>query len=249
MILKAVIIEDEQLARSIVKNYLEDESNVQLIGEYADGFSGVRAINELRPDLVFLDIQMPRLTGFEVLELIDYQPLIIFTTAYDSFAVKAFEVSACDYLMKPFSKERFNKAVAAAVEAYSSKVSKMANINKLHKTIENSGETLQRIAVRTGSKVDVISVEDITYIEAQGDYVGLHTGKDMFLKEKPMSFYEKKLDQNIFVRIHRSYILNINCIERLEYYDKENYVARLKNNKTLKISRNGYKLLKEILHL
>jgi len=245
----AIIIEDEQPARQLVKKYLDAHDDILLLGEFADGFNGVKAINELKPDIVFLDIQMPRLTGFEVLELIEHKPLVIFTTAYDQYALKAFEVSACDYLMKPFSQERFDMAISNALDVFNEKDTSDTRVAELHKTLEEDGEKLRRIAVRTGNKVHVIAVGDIFFIEAQGDYVAVHTKSDSFLKEKPMSYYEKKLPSDTFVRIHRSYILNINVLDRLEYYDKESYVAILKNNLKLKVSKNGYKQLRDLLNL
>jgi len=250
MVIKAIIIEDEQPARSIIKTYLEDIEQVEIIGEYADGFSGVKAINELKPDLVFLDIQMPRLTGFEVLELIEYKPAVIFTTAYDQYAIKAFEVNASDYLLKPFTKERFEKAVNNVVDAFRKEATLPKDkLEKLSQTLDETDEKIQRVAVRVGNKIHVLPVESINYIESQGDYVSIHTSTDDFLKEKPMKYYETHLDNKLFVRIHRSYIVNVNMIERLEYYDKESYMAILKDNVKLKVSTNGYKVLKQRLNL
>ncbi len=242
-----LIIEDEEPARNIIKNYLMDFNNIHIIAELSDGFSGVKAINELKPDIIFLDIQMPRLNGFEVLELIEHKPAVIFTTAYDQYAIKAFEVNAIDYLLKPFSKERFSKAILKVLETLEKR--KPHDNNMFIQTINNTEEKLHRIAVRTGNKIHVIPTENIIYIEAQGDYVSIHTQDDSFLKEKPMKYYENNLDNNNFVRIHRSYIVNINYIQGLEYYDKENYLAILKNKEKLKVSSNGYKILREKLKL
>jgi len=249
MTLNALIIEDEQPARSIIKTYLQEFSNIILMGEFADGFSGVKAINELKPDLVFLDIQMPRLTGFEVLELIEHKPAIIFTTAYDQYALKAFEVNASDYLLKPFTKERFNHAINNVMAALTKEKASSAKTEKLTLALDESEEKIQRIAVRDGYKIHVIPTESITYLEAQGDYVSIHTASESYLKEKPMKYYETHLDNTIFVRIHRSYIVNVNSIERLEYYDKESYIAILRDKIKLKVSTNGYKLLKQRLNL
>ena len=250
MIIKALIIEDEQPARSIINKYLEDIEQVEVIGEYADGFSGVKAINELKPDLIFLDIQMPRLTGFEVLELIEHKPAVIFTTAYDQYALRAFEVNASDYLLKPFTKERFTKAVDNVINTLKKELKSPAEkLNTLSQTLDETSENLLRVAVRVGNKIHVLPAEDIHYIEAQGDYVSIHTKEDSFLKEKPMKYYETHLDNKLFVRIHRSSIVNVNMIERLEYYDKESYIAILKDNVKLKVSTNGYKLLKQRLNL
>jgi len=247
---KAVIIEDEEPARSIIRTYLSAFEDITLIGEFADGFSGVKAINELKPDIAFLDIQMPRLTGFEVLELIEHKPAVIFTTAFDNFAIKAFEVNAADYLLKPYTKERFTKAVNHVLENLKVKKPETQHaIEKVSQTLDSNEEKLLRVAVRTGNNIQVVPVGDIMYIEAQGDYVAIHTSADNFLKEKPMRYYEAHLDSNTFVRIHRSYIVNVNYIQKLEYYDKESYMAILKNKEKLKLSTNGYKLLKQILNL
>ena len=250
MIIKAIIIEDEQPARSIINNYLEDINEVEVIGEFADGFSGVKAINELKPDLVFLDIQMPRLTGFEVLELIEHKPAVIFTTAYDQYALKAFEVNASDYLLKPFTRERFVKAVENVIAVLKKDFSQPSNkLEKLSQSLDTADGKIQRIAIRDGYKIQVLPAEAIVYIEAQGDYVSIHSATDSFLKEKTMKYYETHLDNSVFVRIHRSHIVNVNMIDRLEYYDKESYIAILKNKLKLKVSTNGYKLLKQRLNL
>jgi len=247
MNLKALIIEDEEPARKIIKNYLTEFNNIQLIEELSDGFSGVKAINEHKPDIVFLDIQMPRLNGFEVLELLEHNPAVIFTTAFEQYAIKAFEVNALDYLLKPYSKERFCKAVNKVIEILQSKKTSQSHIF-VQPQIQPA-EKLHRIAVRAGTRIHVIPAEDIIYIEAQGDYVSIHTKEDNYLKEKPMKYYENNLDNENFVRIHRSYIVNINFINNLEYYDKENYLALLKNKEKLKVSTNGYKILREKLKL
>lgn len=246
---KALIIDDEQPARDIVKHYLQDINDIEIGGEYADGFSAVKAINELKPDIIFLDVQMPKLSGFEVLELLEVKPAVVFTTAFDHFAIKAFEVAASDYLLKPFSYERFVAAVNTVLSDLYKGADKDKPMKKLHDAIEEKQEYLQRIAVRCGQKIYVLPVENITHIEADGDYVSIHTEKEKYLKEKTMKYYETHLDPGTFVRIHRAYVVNVNYIEQLEYYDKESYLAILKNNTKLKVSTNGYRLLKEKLNL
>jgi two-component system, LytTR family, response regulator len=247
--LKALIIDDEEPARNLIKNFLSDYPNIELTGEFPDGLSGLKAINELKPDLIFLDIQMPKLTGFEMLELMELRPHIIFTTAYDQFAIKAFDEHATDYLLKPFSKERFAKAINRVIENPENLNNNEKHIRSILKTVNEKKEFIIRIAVKSGSKIDVIGVDDISYLEAEGDYVMIYTKNDCFLKEKTMKYFEDHLDNSQFVRIHRSFIVNVNEISRLEHYDKENYLAVLKNQKKLKVSSAGHKLLKQLLHL
>jgi len=249
MKIQAIIIEDELPARTLVKNYLEGFEKIEIIGEYSDGFSGLKAINELKPDLVFLDIQMPKLTGFELLELTEHKPIIIFTTAFDQYAIKAFEANAVDYLLKPFSLQRFQDAVNKAIDRFDNNKTDETMVKSMIQTIDEKTEIINRIAIRTGSKIHLIATEEIIFIEADGDYVKIHTKDQSFLKEKTMKYFELHLDSNKFIRIHRSYILNIEHIHRLEYYDKENYVAILKNDIRLKVSNNGYKLLKNHLKI
>lgn len=249
MKLKTIIIEDEEPARNIVKLYLANYDSIELIGEYADGFSGVKAINELKPDLIFLDIQMPKLTGFELLELIEHKPEIVFTTAYDQYAIKAFEANATDYLLKPFSKERFEVALHKVIDKLEKKEKSDSKINSIITTISEKPEIISRVAVKSGARIDVIPVDDIIYFAAEGDYVMIYTHKDSYLKEKTMKYFETHLDNQQFVRIHRSSIININEINRIEHYDKESYLVVLKNNVKLKVSDSGYKSLKQMLKL
>ena len=153
--IRALIIEDEQPARDLIKYYLSVHSNITLLGEFPDGFSGLKAIHELKPDLVFLDVQMPKLTGFELLELMDETPHIIFTTAYDQFAIKAFELNAVDYLLKPYSQERFNQAIAKVMEKVQSKPADQS-ITKLVEHVAEKQEILDRVVVKTGSKIKIV---------------------------------------------------------------------------------------------
>lgn len=249
MSIRAIIIEDEEPARILLKNYLSDYDDIEFSGEFADGFSGTKAINELKPDLVFLDIQMPKLSGFEVLELIEYHPLIIFTTAFDQYALKAFEANAIDYLLKPFTRERFKTALNKAKEKLTSKITGENGIKSLINSIDSKEEYLDRVAVKSGSRIHVVATDDIIYIEATGDYVMLHTKGEQHLKEKTMKYFETHLDPKIFVRIHRSHIVNVREISKIEHYDKESYLIVLKNNTRLKASQPGYKLLKQLLNL
>lgn len=247
MTYKVLIIDDEPPARDIIRYYLNAFPELTVIGEEEDGFSGLKSIRELEPDLVFLDVQMPRLTGFEMLELLENPPLIIFSTAYDQYALKAFEMSATDYLLKPYSAERFGTAVKKALSRLAS--GKANNVEILTNALEEQPEFLQRIAVKAKHNVHVIPVNDILYLEAEGDYVMIHLADARYLKEKTMKYFETHLDPAQFVRIHRSFIVNVNYIARLELYDKEQYSVRLKNAAVLKASSTGYKLLKDLLKL
>lgn len=247
---KTFVIDDEEPARVLVKNYLEAYPEFEISGEYRDGFNGAKAINENKPDIVFLDIQMPKLNGFELLEILEHHPVIIFTTAYDQYAIKAFEMNAVDYLLKPFSIERFEKAIEKAKEILKEKASNKNTVEKIIESREQQNEELQRIAVRSGSGINVIPVDDICFFEADGDYVMIHTKNNRFLKEKTMKYFESHLDPAQFIRIHRSFIVNVNDIAKIELYDKENHILLLKNNPArLKASKNGYKLLRKVLKL
>jgi len=249
MKLKTILVEDEEPARELLKNFLADHEEIEVIGECADGFSGVKAINELKPDLVFLDIQMPKLSGFELLELIEINPLIIFTTAFDQYAIKAFEMSAVDYLLKPFTRERFTQAVKKTIDKFANKQNNHSAVHAVIKAIDEKPELLERIAVKTGSKIHVIPVDDVFFLEAEGDYVMIHTKDGKHLKEKTMKYFETHLNPARFVRIHRSYLVNVNEILRIELYDKENYSVLLKNTANLKVRSSGYKLIKQVLNV
>ena len=244
-----LVIDDEEPARNLIKTFLADQENIEIIGECADGFSAVKSINELKPQIVFLDIQMPRLTGFEVVELIEYHPVIVFATAYDQFALKAFEANAVDYLLKPYTKNRFLQALAKAIEKVDSVAVDGSQISKVAKIVDESTDLLDRIAVKIGTKVHVVAIQDVMYFEAEGDYVRIITAENRYLKEKTMKYFETHLNPNNFIRIHRSFIVNINSIGRIEYYDKETYIVFLKNNVQLKASSAGHKLLKKVLKL
>ncbi len=248
--LKVVIIEDEELGREVVKNYLKELNTVELIAECENGFEGAKTINEQKPDLVFLDIQMPKLNGFEMLEIIDAstRPEIIFTTAYNQYAIQAFELNAIDYLLKPFSKERFFEAVSKAIDRYRSKSGSIQPPVYTQLTHQPITETLERVVVKSNHKISVIPVSKIKYLEAQDDYVMLYTTEGKHLKQGTMKYFEDNLDSNEFLRVHRSYIIRIDQVNQLEPYGKDSYVARLKDGTTIKISKSGFKTLKEKLN-
>jgi two-component system LytT family response regulator len=245
---KAIIIDDESLAREIIKKYLSTNDKVELISECSNGFEGLKAINEKKPDIVFLDIPMPKITGFEMLELIEEMPVVIFTTAYDQFALKAFEVNATDYLLKPFSLERFNEALDKALFLLKDKKSSKENVEKLIGQIDKKEEFLERIVVKTGSKISIIPVENLIWLEAQDDYVMLHTSEGKFLKQKTMKYFEDHLSPEDFIRIHRSYIVKLSQIKQIELFEKESYHVILNDGLSLPVSKNGYAKLKEIFN-
>jgi two-component system LytT family response regulator len=246
--MKALIIDDEPLARSIVKEYLQHYPNIELAQECNDGFEGVKAIQQHQPDIIFLDIQMPKINGFEMLELIDHPPATIFTTAFDEYAIKAFESHAVDYLLKPFSKERFDKAIQRWL-AQSNASTIKNNTQSLLEAVSQSPAQSHRIVVKTAGKIKIIPVEEIHYLEASDDYVKIHTKEGNFLKNKTMSHFEQSLDTSIFIRTHRSYIVNVQQITRIEPYEKESYVVILKSGAQVPVSKTGYAKLKQVLGL
>ena len=245
--IKIVIIDDEAPARDIIKHYLKEVDSIEVIAECADGFSGLKSISFMKPDLVFLDIQMPRLTGIELLEVLTEKPEIIFTTAYDQFALKAFELNAVDYLLKPFPKRRFLDAVNKAIEKIRSGKGNKEPASEILSKKTESATPVNRIVVRKGNAINLIPVEQIRYVEAQDDYVMIYHSGGKALKQQTMKFYDANLPKENFVRIHRSYIVKIEEINRLEPYTKDNYIAILHSGDKLPVSRAGYKHLKEEL--
>ncbi len=246
--IKTVIIEDEAPAREILKFYLKDFSEIEIIAECADGFSGLKAISFSKPDLVFLDIQMPRLNGFELIEVMTEKPAIIFTTAYDQFAIKAFELNAVDYLLKPFPKERLHSAVRKAIDKMGKNEVEEKPLLNLFGKLPKGPSPLNRIVVRKGNAINLVPVDQLKYVEAQDDYVMIYHSAGKALKQQTMKFYEDNLPGTEFVRIHRSYIVKVAEINRIEPYGKDNHVAILKSGERLPVSRAGYKHLKEELN-
>lgn len=243
-----LIIDDESLARDIVKRYSGEHPELNIKAECSDGFEALRQIQTHKPDLLFLDIQMPKLDGFELLEVLDYSPAIIFTTAFDQFAIKAFEMNAVDYLLKPFSRERFDSAVQKAIQRIGTeKTTKNTSIEILKENVQESRGTLDRVVTRLGSKVSVIPVDRIWYIESADDYVMIYSELGNHLKEKTMKYFEEHLPQNNFVRIHRGYIINLSQISAIEPYTKDTHIVTLKCGAKLRASAEGYKKLRSML--
>lgn len=242
--IRAIIIDDEPLAREVIKAYLKNAEDIVIVSECGDGFDGLKQIRELKPDLVFLDVQMPKINGFEILEVIDEPVNIIFSTAFDQYAIKAFENNAVDYLLKPYSKERFLDAIHKLRTRLSTKSTLKQDINQVSENYL-SDQVLSRIIVKNGAKVKVILIDEVIYFEAQDDFVAIHTKEGKFLKQKTMKFFEEHLPSDKFLRIHRSYIVNLDEVQHLESYEKETYRVTLKNKEQLPVSRSGYSRLRE----
>jgi two-component system LytT family response regulator len=241
--LRVAIVDDEPLARALLREYLLPHPDVEIVAECANGFEAVKAAVELKPDLVFLDIQMPRLDGFEVLELIGQDVNVIFVTAFDEYAVRAFEIHAVDYLLKPVSPERFSEALQHARE----KIARHEHTPVAELTSQNRKGRVERVLIRDGANVHVLPIAKIDYVEAQDDYVCYRSDGKNFLKQQTLAEVEASLDPARFVRIHRSYILNIERLAKLELYAKDSHAAILRDGTRLPVSRNGYAKLNALL--
>ncbi|HLN56441.1 MAG TPA: LytTR family transcriptional regulator DNA-binding domain-containing protein [Bacteroidales bacterium] len=244
---RIVIIDDETPAREIIKHYLAETEGIEIIAECSDGFSGLKTISSLKPDLVFLDIQMPRLTGIELVEVMTEKPEIIFTTAYDQYAIRAFELNAVDYLMKPYQKRRFLEAVKKAIDKIHAGQGNSIPASSLLAKKPEPDAPINRFVVRKGNAINLIPVEQVRYIEAQDDYVMIYHSEGKALKQETMKYCEDNLPQKDFVRVHRSYIINVSQIKKIEPYGKDNHVAVLNSGDKIPVSRSGYQQLKEEL--
>jgi len=242
--MRVLIVDDEHLARALLREFLADHADVEIVGECANGFEAVKAIGELDPGLVFLDIQMPKLDGFEVVELAGTKPYYIFATAYDQFALRAFEVHAIDYLLKPFSRERLGQALAHARSRIGSPAPALDAV--VQEAARRHGH-LERILIKDGARVHVVAANTVDYIEAQDDYVQVNAGGKAWLKHQRLSELETQLDPQVFIRIHRSYLVNAGAIARIEPASKDNYCAVLKDGVKLPISRSGYARVRELM--
>ena len=247
--IRALIIEDEAPARHLLTSFLQQYPQIEVVAQCSDGFEGARMIMEQKPELIFLDIQMPRINGFEMLELLRGEdlPLIIFTTAYDEFAIKSFDYNTCDYLLKPISNERFNKAVDKALEKLATRPVQAENALKVAEQAMGVGRFLERIVIRSGNQIAVVLCDDILYLEASDDYVIIHTPQEQWVKKQTLRFYEEKLKPAEFVRVHRSFILKVSAVSRIEPYSKDAYIAILHNGNKVAVSKAGYTRLKEVL--
>jgi two-component system LytT family response regulator len=246
--IRAVIVDDEELARQVLREFLSSHPEVEIAAECANGFEAVKAVAEQKPDLVFLDIQMPKLDGFEVLELIGPGAAVVFVTAYDSYAIKAFEVHAVDYLLKPIGAERFEAALERAKERLGGKLPQQTlPPTELAAAARPPSQYLDRIPIRDGTRVFIIPVSKLDYAEAQDDYVALASEGKKHLKQQTISSLETALDPSRFLRIHRSYIVNLDRVARVEPYSKDSHVAVLANGTQLPVSKAGYTRLRAFL--
>jgi two-component system, LytTR family, response regulator len=244
--LRVVIVDDEPLARAVIREYLRAHPGVEVVAECGNGFDAVKAVTELSPDLVFLDVQMPKLSGFEVVELLGRDVPVVFTTAYDQYALRAFEVHAVDYLLKPFNEERFAEALSRARARLLAREA-VADVEALVSDVRSKQGPVERILIRDGSQVHVLPIATIDYVEAQDDYVCFKANGKQYLKGQTMGALEATMDPARFVRIHRSYLLNIERIARVELYAKDSRVAILRNGTRLPVSRAGYARLSTLL--
>ena len=244
--LRVAVVDDEALARAVLREYLTPIEDVDIIAECANGFEAVKVVSELHPDLLFLDVQMPKLDGFEVLELVGRDVAVVFVTAYDQYALRAFEVHAVDYLLKPFSPERLTEALARARERVR-RGERLPAQEIVAAARPQSSSHAGRILVRDGSRVHVLPLGKIDYVQAQDDYVCFRCeGKD-YLKDQTLTQVETSLDPAKFVRIHRSFLLNLDRLARVETDERENRVAILSDGRRLPVSRSGYTRLSERL--
>lgn len=246
--IKVLIIDDEAPARLLIENYLSNHANIEIVGVCENGFQGAIKIKDQKPDIVFLDIQMPKLNGFEMLELIENPPEIIFTTAYDEFALKAFDYGAADYLLKPFSQKRFDAALKKTMQKIKNQEPSQSTSKNVLSFVREEQEIIHRIVVKNNSKIEIILTNNIERIEAQDDYVFIHTiTGERFLKNTTMNYLEKHLDSKEFVRVHRSNIIRLSRISKIESWEKNSHILVMKSKETVKTSRNGYKRLMEAL--
>ena len=246
--LRVAIVDDEIPARQILREYLELEPDVDIVAECANGFEAVKTVTEQMPDLLFLDVQMPKLDGFEVLELVGRDTAVIFTTAYDEFALRAFDVHAVDYLLKPVGRERLHEAVERARERIAGRGQQPETSGPaLAMAARPPGAWLMRIVVRDAAQVHVVPVDKVDFVEAQDDYIAICTEARKLLKDQTMADVESQLDPRRFVRIHRSYLLNLDRLARLEPAGGDSRMAVLHDGRRLPVSRSGYARLKHLL--
>lgn len=240
--ISTLLIDDEPLAVKLLKEYLSAHTDFNVAAECYNGLDGLKAIQEHKPELIFLDIQMPKISGFEMLELLDHPPAVIFTTAFDEYAIKAFEKNAVDYLLKPFSKERFDNALERFRQQRSAN-----RQDALRTAVEEATGACNRVVVKVGNNIRIIPVQDIHYLAADDDYVCIHTANETFLKNKTLQYFERTLNPKQFVRVHRSYIVQVSQITRIEAFEKESHLLILQSGQRIPVSKTGYPKLKTVL--
>jgi two-component system LytT family response regulator len=241
--IRTIIIDDEPLASSIVQEFLSKFAQFQVLEVCQDGFQGLKAIQQHKPDLIFLDVQMPKITGFEMLELLDEPPAVIFTTAFDQYALKAFDAKAIDYLLKPFSEDRFRQAIDRFLESWVTEEKEKKSGTELNQLAEKS----KRLVVRVKNDIKIIPIQDVTFFEDEDDYIAIHTQGGKFLKKMTMKSLEDSLDPAKFARVHRSFIINLNEITGIEPYERETYLVKLRGGNQIPVSKTGYSRLRQVL--
>ena len=242
--IKTIIIDDEQLGRDLIKEYLADHPEIEVVAECRDAHEAYEKITKYDPDLLFLDIQMPEIDGFELLEMLDKIPQVIFSTAYDHYAIKAFEVNAVDYLLKPYDKDRFNIALERALKTQKNEKRTTVVMEKLLQTIHQPQQYIERLLIKQSGKIVIIACREIEWIEAMDDYVEIHTSRESYLIQQSMNSLESRLNPDQFIRAHRSFIVNIDAIKEITAYSQGRYKLLLKNRKEISLSRSGAKNLK-----
>lgn len=241
--IKTIIIDDEPLAAGIVQEFLADFPQFEVLEVCQDGFQGLKAIQHHQPDLIFLDVQMPKITGFEMLELIDSPPAVIFTTAFDQYAVKAFDAMAIDYLLKPFSQERFSKAIEKYLaHANEPQIEEREGLNQL-------AEKSNRLVVRVKNDIKIIPIHEVTFFEAEDDYISIHTPGGKYLKKMTMKSLEDVMDPGKFARVHRSFMVNLFQITQIEPFERDSYILKMRDGTQVPVSKTGYSRLRQVLGL
>jgi len=242
--IKAIIVDDEELGRSIIREYLVQHPQIEVRTECRDAHEALQAIEKFHPDLVFLDIQMPEINGFELLEMLDEKPKVIFSTAYDQYAIRAFEVNAIDYLLKPYDYDRFRVAIERAVHSLQYEIKSNDNIKKLLQSIQTSQNYLDRLLIKQAGRIVIVSAREISLIQAMDDYAEVSTKNEAYLIQHSLNHLEERLNPDQFIRVHRSYIVNIDAIRDIVSWSSGRYKLFLKNGKELFLSRSGYQKLK-----
>lgn len=247
MTLRALLVDDEELARQLLREYLASQPDVEIVGECGNGFDAVKAIQELQPDVVFLDVQMPKLDGFEVLELIQTRAAIVFVTAYDQYATKAFDAAAVDYLLKPFDETRFQTALGRVRRRLAENAPAALDAAQLRNAAKTPGQFAERIVVKDGTRVHIIPIKQLDFVEAQEDYVAIHSAGKTYLKQQTISSLEESLNPSQYIRVHRSYIVSLEQVSKIEPYSKDSRIAVLKSGAQVPVSRTGYLRLREAM--
>jgi two-component system LytT family response regulator len=241
--IKTIIVDDEPLAAGLVSEFLRSYPQFEVVAVCHDGFEALKAIQLFQPELIFLDIQMPKITGFELLELLDSPPAVLFTTAFDQYAVQAFDAKGLDYLVKPFSEARFAQAIGRFLSQHKAK--------ELPDAVDYpvSEERSKRIVVRVKNEIKIIQTQEVAFFEAEDDYISIHTQEGKFLKKMTMKQLEESLDPDKFARVHRSFLVNLQQVSGLEPYEKESYLLRLRSGQKIPVSKSGYARLRQVLGL